>query len=317
MSRSPLLRPLALAALLAAAAVPLGAQGAPAAPSDAVFARAQRLVNEGRAAEGRALVDSVVRVTPTSSPRYPDALFWRASLAASAAEAERDYHRIAIEHPLSRRSADALVRLAQLEMARGDHAQAERHLERLMLEHPTSPGAPRWHYWLARARLARGDVPRGCAALAQAGARAPLSDVELRNEIVYLRPRCDGVDTTAATPPEVAARDAFAAQVPRGTPSGAPASAPASAPVGAPAAPAAAAARVEYTVQVTAYDAKAPADRLRARLAAQGWEARVVPAGTMWRVRVGRYATPAEAAAAATRLEAQGNRTWVTEAEPR
>ena len=321
MSLAPLVRPLALAALLAAAAAPLGAQGAPAAPSDAVFARAQRLVNEGRAAEGRALVDSVVRVTPTSSPRYPDALFWRASLAASAAEAERDYHRIAIEHPLSRRSADALVRLAQLEMARGDHAQAERHLERLMLEHPTSPGVPRWHYWLARARLARGDVPRGCAALAQAGARAPLSDVELRNEIVYLRPRCDGVDTTAATPPEVAARDAFAAQVPRATPvSAPPASAPAAAPVGTPAAPtasAAAGARVEYTVQVTAYDAKAPADRLRARLAAQGWEARVVPAGTMWRVRVGRYATPGEAAAAAKRLEAQGNRTWVTEAEPR
>jgi rare lipoprotein A len=75
--------------------------------------------------------------------------------------------------------------------------------------------------------------------------------------------------------------------------------------------------RAEYTVQVTAYDARQPADRLRARLAAKGWEARVVPAGTMWRVRVGRYATHAEAVAAAKRLEAEGSPTWVTEAEPR
>ena len=183
---------------------------------------------------------------------------------------------------------------------------------------------PRWHYWLARARFARGDVPHACASLAQAGARAPLSDVELRNEIAYLRPRCAGVDTTAAAPPVVAMRDAFATQVP-GSASPASASAartstPAAAPPprpGPPSAAPASGARTEYTVQVTAYDARPPADRLRASLAAKGWEARVVPAGKMWRVRVGRYGTHAEAAAAAQRLEAQGNRTWVTEAEPR
>lgn len=302
-----------IALLLAAAlASPLGAQAATSAPSDALFARAQRLVNEGRGAEGRALVDSIVRATPTTSPRYPDALFWRASLAATAADAERDYHRIAIEHPLSPRSEDALVRLAQLEMARGDNLQAERHLERLMLEHPGSAGVPRWHYWLARARFARGDVPRGCASLAQARARAPRSDVELTNEVAYLGSRCAGVDTSAAAPAVVALRDAFDAQVP-----GVASSRPASTAPPPPASTAASETRTEYTVQVTAYDARQPADRLRARLAAKGWEARVVPAGTMWRVRVGRYATHAEAVAAAKRLEAQGSPTWVTEAEPR
>jgi hypothetical protein len=289
-------RALAAAALVVLAA-PLGAQTT--APADAVFARAQRLVNAGRGAEGRALVDSLVRATPATSPRYPDALFWRASLAATAAEAERDYHRIAIEHPLSRRSEDALVRLAQLEMARGDNAQAARHLERLMLEHPGSAGVPRWHYWLARARLAGGDLPRGCAALLQARARAPLSDVELRNEIAYLGARCASVDTTGAAAPLPAP------------------SVPATTPPREPAGASPAGAAVEYTVQVTAYDTKAPAERLRARLAARGWEARVVPAGAMWRVRVGRYATREDAAAAATRLEAQGTSTWVTEAEPR
>lgn len=314
-----MLAALALAVLAPPLSRPLGAQSS-GAPADALFARAQRLVNEGRGAEGRALVDSVLRVTPPTSPRYPDALFWRASLAVTAADAERDYHRIAIEHPLSRRSEDALVRLAQLEMARGDNVQAERHLERLMLEHPGSAGVPRWHYWLARARFARGDVPRGCASLAQARARAPRSDVELTNEIGYLQSRCAGVDTTAAAPAVVALRDAFATQVPGVSSSAAPSSAPPPRPAASAAPPAPSSAsekRVEYTVQVTAYDARRPADRLRARLAEKGWEARVVPAGAMWRVRVGRYATHAEAAAAAKRLEAQGNRTWVTEAEPR
>jgi TolA-binding protein len=109
----------------------------PSQPTDAVFVRAQQMVTAGQDSAGRAVVDSVLRATTEGTPRYAEALFWRATLSKTAAAAERDYRRIAVEYPLSPRSQDALFRLAQLETTRGDRASARAHLTRIQREHPS------------------------------------------------------------------------------------------------------------------------------------------------------------------------------------
>src|SRR5581483_4987237 len=93
-------------------------------PTDSVFIRARQLVVSGNGAAGRLLVDSVVAVTTPDTPAYGEALYWRAALAASSADAERDYRRLVVEYPLSPRVPDALLQLAQLELARGDKQAA-------------------------------------------------------------------------------------------------------------------------------------------------------------------------------------------------
>ncbi len=88
----------------------------------------------------------------------------------------------------------------------------------------------------------------------------------------------------------------------------------------APAAVAAAGPRAEagrYTVQVASYNVRAPAEALRARLAAAGHEVYVAEgeAGgiTRYRVRIGAFTTMEEARQAAGRLESQAQvATYVT-----
>src|SRR5687767_4157441 len=87
---------------------------------DSAVARARALVNEGREADGRKILDSLLRATTPESPIYPEALYWRGALAGTAADAERDYRRLLIEAPLSARAEDALLQLANLLQARGD-----------------------------------------------------------------------------------------------------------------------------------------------------------------------------------------------------
>ncbi|HEY9516741.1 MAG TPA: tetratricopeptide repeat protein, partial [Gemmatimonadaceae bacterium] len=122
-----------------------------------VFARAQRLMAAGQEESGRALVQGELNAAPPGSARYVEALYWRAVLAATAADAERDLRTIIIEYPLSQRSDDALMRLAQLEMTRGENDQALEHLDRVVREHPHSASRPRASFWMARVLFDMGD----------------------------------------------------------------------------------------------------------------------------------------------------------------
>jgi cell division septation protein DedD len=315
--------------------VPLSAraQHGDSVPADTVFLRAQRLASEGDGAAARKLVDSVLASTPDATPRYAEALYWRASLAETAADAERDYRRLSVEFPLSPRSEDALMRLAQLEMARGDRALALRHLERLVLEHPGSAQIPRAHYWEARVLLEDSNLPRACAALERARAGSAPSDVELRNQIEFYGKRCYGVDTAvlATRPPaaETAPQKGTVAQRPPLADTGGVAESPpaseaarAEAPAPPAAAPPPIAARGgrssgKYTVQVAAFNTRTPAAQLRDRLAARGYQARVVGSGAPYRVRVGWYATYAQARAAADQMRTKNISALAIEAEPR
>ncbi|HEX8849130.1 MAG TPA: SPOR domain-containing protein [Gemmatimonadaceae bacterium] len=288
---------LTLAARLSAQEAPAGV---PAADSSA-YARAQVLVSTGDGTAGRALVDSTLARIPASSLRYAEGLYWRAALAANALDAERDYRRVAVEYPLSPRVPSALIRLAQLEMARGDRALARQHLERLLGEYPPPDKRATAWYWLGRLAFESGEARRGCTAMDSARAAVPAENIELTNQISSERGRCANLPATTTV--EVM-RPAAPAPVPA-----------AKAPVTAKdrsSAPA-----VEYTVQVGAYPTHAAADRARQRLVARGYQARVVPRGKLFGVRVGRYATRASAAKTAAKLKAARNEAIVVEAEPR
>src|SRR5438874_11333912 len=173
-------------------------------PPDPVFARAQALVSDGNGAAGRALIDSVIRATPPIAPLYPQALFWRASLAASAADAESDYKHIVVDYPLAPQAADALLRLAQLELARGDRDGALAHLQRIPRDYPRSKSLARASYWTVRVLFEKNDISHACAANESELALTDTTEIELRNQIQYQGQRCPSpaalVSTASSTP---------------------------------------------------------------------------------------------------------------------
>ena len=169
-------------------------------PRDTLFLRARRLVADGNGAAGRALVDSALAAAAAGTTEYASALYWRGALSSAAAGAERDYRRIIVEYPFSPHSGDALLGLAQLEMARGDRDPAIDHLQRFLLQRPNDPERVRAGIWLGRMLLEQNQAARGCAVLLRT--RASLGDtaVETRNQVDYYAGRCAGVDTTPPAP---------------------------------------------------------------------------------------------------------------------
>ena len=358
-------------------AVPLSAQQP--VPTDSMYRQAHGLVSRGQGAEGRALVDSLLLATPPGTPAYAEGLFWRAVTASRVEDAERDYLRIVIEFPLSPRAEDALIRLAELEMMRGDRTRAQRHLQRLIIEHPNGPGRARASYWLARVFFEANDLPRACNELNVARARAAASDVELRNQVDYQAQRCVGVNVVVAPPqtapvsganmpqtpvpvgnasqapttpasggllPPPVTTAAAGAPVTAGTSTGAasatsvpPTAPPLTAPQTATVPPSTATIQAppprtspevpatstprrsgpEFTVQVAAFPTKAAADTFMESLRAKGYDVRTWGTEAPFRVRIGRYATRAEASAIAQELRSRmiSRDAFVAEAEVR
>ena len=302
-------------------------------PQDTIVARARLLVQSGKDADGRRLLDSLVNVTPTDSARFAEALFWHGTLATTAADAERDYRRLLIEAPLSPHAEDALLRLAQLEQARGDRRGASDHLQRFLLSYPQSAARTRVSVQLVRLLFDQGpqQLARACDVLRTARAEVPVSAVELRNQLDAQAPRCAYVETQAPVP---------ASTVADSTPAPAPAQAavrqdtakrtvtpPPTAPVAAPpratagaappvaptsVSPAASAAPAFYSVQLAAYDSQESATRMVQQLTGRGIDARVDGAVAPYRVRVGKFSSRADAAKAAADLKAKGHSGFIT-----
>src|SRR5438270_1054887 len=276
---------------------------APGRPTDPVFARAQALVSDGNGAAGRALIDSVIRATPPIAPLYPQALFWRASLAASAADAESDYKHIVVDYPLAPQAADALLRLAQLELARGDRDGALAHLQRIPRDYPHSKSLARANYWTARVLFEKNDIARACAANTSALALTDTTEIELRNQIQYQGQRCPSpgapVSTASDTPPSNALPTMAAPPVKESAAS-------ATVPAEKPAAKATSGGSpTRYSVQVAAYTRKAEADKLVAALKARGYEAKVDGSAAPFRVKIGHYLTAKDAEQALQRIKAK------------
>jgi cell division protein FtsN len=307
---------------------------------DPVFARAQALVSDGNGTAGRALVDSVLKATPPSAPIYPQALFWRASLASNAADAESDYRHIVVDYPLAPQAEDALLRLAQLELARGDRDAALSHLQRIPRDYPRSKSLARANYWIARVLFEKNDVPNACSANASALSQAGTDEIELRNQIQYQGQRCSAVagtqptksvekdsataavtgvgapsSTVAKASGDSAQRDTTRREAeavkprivpevikPRVEPAGAK---PTAEPEKATTAKSAVASRTKYSVQVAAYNRKPDAEKLASGLVKRGYAARVDGDVLPFRVRIGLYSTSAEAEDALKKLKAK------------
>lgn len=337
-------------ALLSCAATLAVAQ-TPARLTDPVFVRAQGLVSDGNGAAGRALIDSVIAVTPPTARLYPEALYWRASLAANAADAESDYKHIVVDYPLAPQAEDALLRLAQLELARGDREGALIHLQRIPRDYPRSKSLARASYWTARVLFEKNDVPGACAANANALAQAGDAEIELRNQIQYQGQRCPAAAAVAsapapntATPPapvsppvteKVSVADTISAKVsipPKTVTQNERPKAPTTAndtkpstvdlaksPATAklPAKPSTVSRSNGYSVQVAAYSHKAEADKLTTSLVKRGYQARVDGEVAPFRVRIGRYATTKDAEDALKRIKAKQMDGFVVKAPER
>ncbi|HEY4733572.1 MAG TPA: SPOR domain-containing protein [Gemmatimonadaceae bacterium] len=231
-------------------------------PADPVFVRAQAMVSDGNGVAGRALIDSVIAATPPMAPLYPQALFWRASLAASAADAESDYKHIVVDYPLAPQAADALLRLAQLELARGDRDGALAHLQRIPRDYPRSKSLARASYWTARVLFEKNDIPHACAANESALSQADTTEIELRNQIQYQGQRCPAVAVASSagsvtpptaisvSPPGVSSPAVSASSAPATVPTTAAAVAPATAAPASPAVPAPVQSKAEIPAKV-------------------------------------------------------------------
>ncbi len=318
-----------IGALLLVLPLALAAQDSPRA-DDSVFAQAQRLVAEGRGEEGRALVERTLASAPAGSAEYAAALYWRGVMAPTAAEAERDLRRVIVEFSLSSHADDALLRLAQLEIARGDRVRATEHLNRLLAEHPNSNVRPRAQLTMARMTLDAGQTASGCAQLRELAASSGPADIEIRNQVTFLQQRCSGAqaDTRVAGAASPASRPPAPARAPPNRQASAQVDTsvaegridpvvPAAA-TPRPTATAPAAGSLGFSVQVGAFSSPEQANKVQRELAGRGYQARVVPGPRdLFRVRVGRYADRAAADAALGRMKSSGLSGMVVEAEPR
>ena len=310
-------------------------------PLNPVYRRAQTMVNDGNAVQGRALVDSMIAVAAPGSDDYAEGVYWRAVLASTAADAETDYRRIIVDYPRSPRVEDALIRLAQLEIARANYDAALKHLNQLVTEHPDSPGRARASYWSARAMFDKNDVQGGCAATADALSRTNEADTELRNQITYLNQRCAGIALNTAAPVTTPAAPATVPPAPvtlspqtvpprvdsvKTAPEKAPPvetpppqivkPSPQPPPVIKPADEPAAGQKV-WSVQVAAYNVKSQAEAMVTKLKKSGYEARVDGTAAPFRVRIGQYKTQAQASAVQRSLKAKQITGFVVQAEIR
>lgn len=305
-------RSLSVAALLTALAPLVSATGAqratvPTIP-DSLYRRAQRLVSDGDGARGRALVDSLLRLTPDGSAERANALFWRATLAADTPSAQRDYLTITIDYALTPRAGDALLRLAQIDLTIGNRANARQRLERLVLEHPTAEASTEAWFRLGVARREDGDLPGGCAALDSALARLAETDVERRNRVEFESRPCR--DPANAAPGRGAAPPPVTPTAPPRPGAGRASTPPDSNRVPPRSAP-------EWSVQVAALRTQREGDSLVQRLRASGHAARVAHIPPYYRVRVGFFRTRQEATALVATLKRQGFDAIVVEAERR
>jgi tetratricopeptide (TPR) repeat protein len=260
--------------------------------ADSLTAMIERRLSAGDRAGARSVAESLLIMIPPTALQYADALYWRAFTSANAAHAERDYLRVAVEYPLTRRAPDALLNLALLEYARKNRTGARRHFDQLLREHPSALAVAKASYWSARLSFEDGDVTHGCASLATARLAAATEDVELLNQIDYQQSRCTAARADSATRADTsraAPRDSADRAPPR---------------------------KPEFSIQVASYSKRRDAEALAGQLKRQGLPSRVVGSNAPFRVRLGLYATKEDAIKNLVLIKRGNPRAIIVEAEP-
>jgi septal ring-binding cell division protein DamX len=265
-----LMRAAFLIAGLATAAIGQGIR-----PSlDSAISNAAALSDRGDSAASRATLDSLSRDGTLTALERGEIAYWRTRVAANAVERERLLNDFAIEHTFSPRLPAVLFELGMLELSHDNRNGAIAHLGRYLSIADSDSSRADASLTLGRLLMERGEISRACAVLESGRGSVPPNAIELRTQFDFSVSRCAGIDTTTAKPAPVT-DDSLGSRK-----SGA------------------------FTVQVAAYETKGAADKLASTLRGQGLEARVVGKAKPYRVRVGRYATRAQAEEASRRVDA-------------
>jgi len=252
-------------------------------------ARARAMVDGGDGATARTLLDSLAGAVPTGTLDQAEALYWRAVLAERIGDAERDWKRLVIDVPLSPRVPDALVRLGELDMLRGRPADARVYFVRLLRDFSGGGYRTRGLLWLTRSYFDERNLAGGCSALdSLRGVELP--DGELRLQSDDLQRRCTAAPGKNSAKPAVVAEEKPLAKPSAG--------------VG------------RYSVQLAAYDTRAEATDAVRRFTKRDIDARIDGEQRPFRVRVGYYATRADAVAALNKLKKLGLDGFVPERAP-
>ncbi|HEU4698904.1 MAG TPA: SPOR domain-containing protein [Gemmatimonadales bacterium] len=281
------LRGAALACVLGAAVPPsrLSAQSSPR------LLEAVRLAQSGRSDSAHAIVARMLANTAPTDSLYPEVLFTSGMVANNLDEMQRAFQRVVVEHSTSRWADVALYRLAQIAYVRNDYPGATRQLERIRSDYPASPLLPRAAYYAADIYLKRRKDPAAACRWVTEGLARVGTDTEAKGNLLRMQDEaCKAGPTDSA--PAVAAAPAAPAPPPRSDSTAAPAVPPSS--------PSA-----DYQVQVAAMATPAQAAEVVERLKRAGFDALVVPEKGFYKVRVGGYATSAEAAAGVQAIKAK------------
>lgn len=292
-----------LPALIGAAltAIPLAAQTSDAVPDRAhALAEAVRLGNAGDIFAARRMIDSLVKITTSDSASYADILLERATIAPSVLDASLDYEKIVAELPHKPAARTSLLRLAQRALISADAVKALDYLQRILSDFPEDASVAEAEYWRARALLEVHDIAAACAANHEARVRAQSAHSPLESAI-----ESQGFVSCGSAPLGQAGTQHGVAISKGVTPTGVP--------VAGRNPRATVPSRRKYAVQVAAYATRRDADAMANRLKGKGLDAHVDGNTKPFRVRIGHYATYAEAAKAMRTLKARKISGFVSE----
>jgi general secretion pathway protein A len=95
-----------------------------------------------------------------------EALYWRGARPASAADGEAAFNELLTRYPTSARAAEALVGLAQFQLARGDRNAALASFQQVIRNHPDGSVRAPAVIWSALVQLDLGDSTSACRSAA-------------------------------------------------------------------------------------------------------------------------------------------------------
>lgn len=261
------------------------------AQEDSRLVAAVRLAQDGKGDSARAIVLDLISGTPQSDTLFPQIVYTMGLVARDANDRSRNFRRVAVEFAGSSWADDALLGLAQEDFAAGRTEASARNVERIRSDYPTSSLMPVAAFWGVRAYFELRNSVEACRWLSQGLALAG-EDVELVNQLTFYSPRCAmaSADAPPSSPGPVSSPPPARPDTSRPPPTSPPATPPGSG---------------RFTVQVAAASTEPAAEATSNALRTAGYDPHIVREGGFIKVRVGQFATRAEAVAAASQVRAK------------
>jgi general secretion pathway protein A len=136
---------------------------------------------------------------PTMAP--DEALYWRATTQPTATEAEHDLQTFVTTYPNSPRYDDALLRLAQLELSRGDRAGGTQHLAQLAQHAPSGVMHARAVALSSITALDAGDTTAACQSASPAPSLSAPVDTLLSRQFASVVAACASHSASSSSAP--------------------------------------------------------------------------------------------------------------------